>query len=614
MPPARARPSPPAATGSPFWRVVAGHQPVRALVEDRVDLVESDEVTDLDRPRRFGAKLVELLLVEGHVTPLADLEAHLDVGGLDLLPGLLGDLPMSNARSGALLQLWKWTSWSRTAVYAFTGMLTKPKVMVPDQIGRAMNRPIPGLGGRDPGSQESLPIRGEPLTAKRVPLRDMTTSLTDLRSARGRQSQRADVDRRRARSGAPGPGGTFRSAGSSSLPAGPDDVPMAPGADDHRAIGACLVLVAWWRRSSGASNDKGSVAISTRALRTRWHRRRQLIASPPGQPAPPRAPQRLGAGPFGPALYRESGAYGVAVAVEEPNHQLRASGQASHRSFGILLVARVQRHDVQFVDVVVHEGLAVGIAPTQARETWPRSRRAPSAGQPRRARRRRPCPLRHRRSPSPRRRDPHPPRRRWPRRRRSVARPARPTPSGSTPSGRILVRRCPKRHQADPRVRALGRLQVEHGVAGDLRIGGRRDHVEPIPDAARAATCSRRGGAAPTAAPPTSTSGADWSPSGRRLVHVFVDGHFDRLVDRVGLRNIDAPGHHSMPFAGDHLTGLVERVRLRYFGVIRTRRRRLILRGSPSSRVTNVRVPGPSSGHTGDRPSATRWLDRTRTG
>jgi ferric-dicitrate binding protein FerR (iron transport regulator) len=25
------------------------------------------------------------------------------------------------------------------------------------------------------------------------------------------------------------------------------------------AIGACLVLVAWWRRSSGTSNDRGSV-------------------------------------------------------------------------------------------------------------------------------------------------------------------------------------------------------------------------------------------------------------------------------------------------------------------------------------------------------------------
>ena len=29
------------------------------------------------------------------------------------------------------------------------------------------------------------------------------------------------------------------------------------------ALGACLVLVAWWRRSSGASNDKGSVGSAS---------------------------------------------------------------------------------------------------------------------------------------------------------------------------------------------------------------------------------------------------------------------------------------------------------------------------------------------------------------
>ena len=34
---------------------------------------------------------------------------------------------------------WKWTSWSRTAVYAFTGTLTSPKLIEPDQMGRAMS-------------------------------------------------------------------------------------------------------------------------------------------------------------------------------------------------------------------------------------------------------------------------------------------------------------------------------------------------------------------------------------------------------------------------------------------------------------------------------------------
>ena len=38
---------------------------------------------------------------------------------------------------------WKWTSWSRTAVYAFTGTLTRPKLIVPVQTGRAMAAGVP---------------------------------------------------------------------------------------------------------------------------------------------------------------------------------------------------------------------------------------------------------------------------------------------------------------------------------------------------------------------------------------------------------------------------------------------------------------------------------------
>src|SRR3954454_3942256 len=33
----------------------------------------------------------------------------------------------------------KWTLWSWVAVYAFTGTLTKPKLMAPDQIDRAIS-------------------------------------------------------------------------------------------------------------------------------------------------------------------------------------------------------------------------------------------------------------------------------------------------------------------------------------------------------------------------------------------------------------------------------------------------------------------------------------------
>jgi hypothetical protein len=33
--------------------------------------------------------------------------------------------------------------WSRTAVYAFTGMFTSPKLMVPDQTARAITPRVP---------------------------------------------------------------------------------------------------------------------------------------------------------------------------------------------------------------------------------------------------------------------------------------------------------------------------------------------------------------------------------------------------------------------------------------------------------------------------------------
>ena len=86
-------------------RVAVGHQPVGALVVDRVDVVEGDEVGDLDGPRGLRPQLVELVLVERDVAALADLEAHLDVVGVDLLAGLLGHLAVADPRARLLLEL-----------------------------------------------------------------------------------------------------------------------------------------------------------------------------------------------------------------------------------------------------------------------------------------------------------------------------------------------------------------------------------------------------------------------------------------------------------------------------------------------------------------------------
>src|SRR3954453_15150336 len=45
---------------------------------------------------------------------------------------------------------WKWTSWSRTALYAFTGTLTNPKLIEPDQIALAMQGTYPVLRPETP--------------------------------------------------------------------------------------------------------------------------------------------------------------------------------------------------------------------------------------------------------------------------------------------------------------------------------------------------------------------------------------------------------------------------------------------------------------------------------
>ena len=86
-------------------RVVGRHQPVGALVVDRVDVGEGDEVAQLDRPGRLRLQFGELVLVERDVATLADVEPELDVVGVDLLAGPFGHLLVADPRAGALLQL-----------------------------------------------------------------------------------------------------------------------------------------------------------------------------------------------------------------------------------------------------------------------------------------------------------------------------------------------------------------------------------------------------------------------------------------------------------------------------------------------------------------------------
>src|SRR4051794_19418353 len=56
---------------------------------------------------------------------------------------------------------WKWTLWSLVAENAFTGTLTNPKLIDPDQIARAMpnDYPLLGVAHSHPGHQEASPPR-----------------------------------------------------------------------------------------------------------------------------------------------------------------------------------------------------------------------------------------------------------------------------------------------------------------------------------------------------------------------------------------------------------------------------------------------------------------------
>jgi hypothetical protein len=86
--------------GAPVRRQVVG-----ALEEDRVDLLQVDEVLDLDHPGGLGSEGVHLLLVHHHVLTGRDLVALDDLLVGDLLAGDLRDLAVADPGTRARLEL-----------------------------------------------------------------------------------------------------------------------------------------------------------------------------------------------------------------------------------------------------------------------------------------------------------------------------------------------------------------------------------------------------------------------------------------------------------------------------------------------------------------------------
>jgi hypothetical protein len=70
---------------------VVGHEVVGVVVEDRVDLLEVDEVLDVDGAGPLGVERLELLRRDDHVAVLRELVALHDVVVGDLVAGVRVD-------------------------------------------------------------------------------------------------------------------------------------------------------------------------------------------------------------------------------------------------------------------------------------------------------------------------------------------------------------------------------------------------------------------------------------------------------------------------------------------------------------------------------------------
>ena len=115
-----------------------GHEVVRVVVEDRVDLVEIDEVLDLDRARLLGSERVELRRRDDHVAVRADLIALDEPLVRDLLARLRTDAAAAGSARRLTVDLVEAHGLLETALKSLTGMLTRPKLMAPLQIARGM--------------------------------------------------------------------------------------------------------------------------------------------------------------------------------------------------------------------------------------------------------------------------------------------------------------------------------------------------------------------------------------------------------------------------------------------------------------------------------------------
>ena len=84
---------------------LVGHEVVRLLEVERIDVVEVDELLDLDLVTALRLERLDLRRLDDHVLALRDLEAALDPVGGDLFAGRVGDLAVADARAGSLLEL-----------------------------------------------------------------------------------------------------------------------------------------------------------------------------------------------------------------------------------------------------------------------------------------------------------------------------------------------------------------------------------------------------------------------------------------------------------------------------------------------------------------------------
>ena len=117
---------------------VLGDEVVAALEVDRVDLVDLDEVGDVEGVVALGARGLEVGVLDLDVCPLRDL-VRLD----DLVVGyrlalFLADLLVPDRRRVLAVQQVEMQGCSDTAPTMRTGIETRPKEIVPDQIERGI--------------------------------------------------------------------------------------------------------------------------------------------------------------------------------------------------------------------------------------------------------------------------------------------------------------------------------------------------------------------------------------------------------------------------------------------------------------------------------------------